>query len=565
MSCAARAGPPQRSILAPLSPDQRASCGGLLTRCSRRRRPPLLAPGRQQAEERLERHAPAGAEAGSAAPGTASREARRPTGCRTRRPAGTPEPLRAELTGLLGADKVLRQISDLVRYASDASPYRFVPQVVVVAEDIDDVSAVLSYAHGKGREVVFRAAGTSLNGQAQGEDILVDVRRHWAGVEVHRRTARGPRIGPGTTVVRANATLARHGRRARPGPGQRDRLHRRRGRREQRLGHDGGHHPELVPDGRLAHLRTALGHRRGHRRPRRGRAARARANRPCAWACWRSRREIEADAELVARIRAKYEIKNTNGYRLDAFLDGDDPGGDPARPDGGLRGHARLHLRGRLRHAAPATGRSSTALLFFPSLPAAAAARPAVQRGGRDGRRADGRQHAAGLGAAWRGCPPTGRALPKATTALLVEFRAPDEAAQERTRRRPPRCWTELELVAPVASVTNAFTRDPKTIGWLLEGPQGVRHGGRRITPLRDDADHRGLRGAAVPAGRGLRGAARTPAAARLRRRRRRPRRARQSALPARLRRGAGPRTWSGTPPSWTSSAASPSSASTAR
>ncbi|WP_043199045.1 hypothetical protein, partial [Streptomyces sp. NRRL WC-3725] len=39
--------------------------------------------------------------------------------------------------------------------------YRFLPRVVLVPEDLDDVSAILSYAHGKGREVVFRAAGTS--------------------------------------------------------------------------------------------------------------------------------------------------------------------------------------------------------------------------------------------------------------------------------------------------------------------------------------------------------------------------------------------------------------------
>lgn len=108
---------------------------------------------------------------------------------------GTPPALRAELSGLLGAEKVLWKVSDLVRYATDASPYRFVPQVVVVAEDIDDVSAVLSYAHGKQREVVFRAAGTSLNGQAQGEDILVDVRRHWTGVEVLEEGG-GPGSGP---------------------------------------------------------------------------------------------------------------------------------------------------------------------------------------------------------------------------------------------------------------------------------------------------------------------------------------------------------------------------------
>ncbi|MDG4857941.1 FAD-binding protein, partial [Streptomyces sp. T-3] len=139
------------------------------------------------------------------------RAAPSPDRVQDRQAQGTPEPLRSELIALLGEEKVLSKVSDLVRYASDASPYRFLPQAVVVAEDIDDVSAVLSYAHGKGREVVFRAAGTSLNGQAQGEDILVDVRKHWAGIEVLGDGAQA-RIGPGTTVVRANATLARHGR-----------------------------------------------------------------------------------------------------------------------------------------------------------------------------------------------------------------------------------------------------------------------------------------------------------------------------------------------------------------
>lgn len=152
-------------------------------------------------------------------------EALRPDAVRTpsvdrvpdRQAPGTPEPLRAELIALLGPEKVLWKVSDLVKYASDASPYRFLPQVVVVPQDIDDVSAILSYAHGRGREVVFRAAGTSLNGQAQGEDILVDVRHHWAGIEVLDDGAQA-RIRPGTTVVRANAALARHGRLLGPDP-----------------------------------------------------------------------------------------------------------------------------------------------------------------------------------------------------------------------------------------------------------------------------------------------------------------------------------------------------------
>ena len=47
--------------------------------------------------------------------------------------AGTPEPLRSQLIAALGADRVLTRVSDLVRYASDGSPYRLLPQAIVMA------------------------------------------------------------------------------------------------------------------------------------------------------------------------------------------------------------------------------------------------------------------------------------------------------------------------------------------------------------------------------------------------------------------------------------------------
>src|SRR5207247_4578245 len=49
--------------------------------------------------------------------------------------AGTPEPLRGDLVALVGAEQVLTRASDLIRYASDASPYRRFPQAVVMARD----------------------------------------------------------------------------------------------------------------------------------------------------------------------------------------------------------------------------------------------------------------------------------------------------------------------------------------------------------------------------------------------------------------------------------------------
>src|SRR5205807_9858850 len=96
--------------------------------------------------------------------------------------AGTPEPLRRELEELLGPERVLSRVLDLVAYASDASPYRMLPRAVVMARGPDDVAKVLAYGRRSGVPVTLRSGGTSLNGQAQGDGIMVDVRRHFRGV-----------------------------------------------------------------------------------------------------------------------------------------------------------------------------------------------------------------------------------------------------------------------------------------------------------------------------------------------------------------------------------------------
>ncbi|MEU9027560.1 FAD-binding and (Fe-S)-binding domain-containing protein [Streptomyces sp. NPDC048383] len=374
--------------------------------------------------------------------------------------AGTPYALRTELTGLLGPEKVLWKVSDLVRYATDASPYRFVPQVVVVAEDIDDISAVLSYAHGKQRDVVFRAAGTSLNGQAQGEDILVDVRRHWTGVEV-LDGGRRARIGPGTTVLRANAALARHGRILGPDPasaiactvggvvannasGMTAGTTRNSYRTLSSL-------TVVLPSGTVVDTADPLAEEEL-----------ARAEPALCHGLMAIKAEIETDPALVARIRAKYEIKNTTGYRLDAYLDG-------ATPVEILRG-LMVGSEGTLGFISevvfdtvPLDRELTSALLFFPSLPAAAAAVPLFTAAGAlavelmDGNTLRASVSVAGVPADWA-------RLPKETAALLVEFRAPDAAERAVLERRAAAVLPALELVAPVPSVTNAFTSDPRTI-----------------------------------------------------------------------------------------------------
>jgi len=166
---------------------------------------------------------------------TARPEAPAPDRVPDDRAHGTPQPLRGDLIALLGADKVLTKISDHVRYASDASPYRFVPRVVVVPEGIDDVSAVLS----------LRARQGSRGGVPRSRDLA---QRPGAGRGHPRRRTQALDRRRGPRRRRAGPHRARHDRRprqcrarpararARPRPGERDRLHRRRGRAARRSG-----------------------------------------------------------------------------------------------------------------------------------------------------------------------------------------------------------------------------------------------------------------------------------------------------------------------------------------
>jgi len=236
---------------------------------------------------------------------------------------GTPESLRRDLVALLGVDRVLARASDLVRYASDASPYRRFPLAVVMARDAGEVAATLDYGRRTGVPVTLRAAGSSLNGQAQGDGILVDVRRHWRGVSVERDGARA-RVRPGTVLAHANRVLARHGRRLGPDPASAE---------VATVGgvianNSGGMRCGVVADSyrTVRSLSFVLPSGTAFDTAAPGAAADfARAEPRLAAGLEEIRDAIRSDERLAARIARKFEIKNTTGYRLCAFLDADEP------------------------------------------------------------------------------------------------------------------------------------------------------------------------------------------------------------------------------------------------
>ena len=64
------------------------------------------------------------------------------------------------------------------RYSTDASIYQLMPIGVVVPKSDEDVEAAVKIAKEEGTAVLPRGSGTSQNGQAIGEALLIDSTRH---------------------------------------------------------------------------------------------------------------------------------------------------------------------------------------------------------------------------------------------------------------------------------------------------------------------------------------------------------------------------------------------------
>ena len=109
-----------------------------------------------------------------------------------------------------------RAITRLAR-SHDASPFLLTPSEVVTPTSADDVARLIVECTARRQHLTFRAAGTSLCGQAVTDGILVDVRRNFQHIEDLDDGLR-VRAGAGATLRAVNARLARHGRRLGPDP-----------------------------------------------------------------------------------------------------------------------------------------------------------------------------------------------------------------------------------------------------------------------------------------------------------------------------------------------------------
>ena len=97
------------------------------------------------------------------------------------------------------------------RYSTDASIYQLMPIGVVIPADEQDVKITLQIAVDEGVPVLPRGSGTSQNGQAIGEALLIDTTRNLNQILDFDAEARTVCVQPGVVLDQLNRHLKSHG------------------------------------------------------------------------------------------------------------------------------------------------------------------------------------------------------------------------------------------------------------------------------------------------------------------------------------------------------------------
>ena len=269
------------------------------------------------------------------------------------------------LEAVLPARQVVADALRRLAYGTDASFYRLTPEVVAVVESESQVQAVLQTARAHGRPVTFRAAGTSLSGQAVTDGVLALIGEGFATCEIAAGAAT-VRLGPGMVGADVNARLAPHGRKIGPDPASIATC---------KIGGIAANNASgmccgtaqnsyqtlqamrvVLADGTVLDTEDAgcvAAFRQSH-----GGLLQALA---------RMAADTRADTALAGRIRHKYRIKNTTGYSLNALVDFEDPVD--------ILAHLMIGSEGTLGFISRITYRTvdddpckASALVFFPTI-----------------------------------------------------------------------------------------------------------------------------------------------------------------------------------------------------
>ncbi|MEG3640804.1 FAD-binding and (Fe-S)-binding domain-containing protein [Magnetococcus sp. PR-3] len=318
-----------------------------------------------------------------------------------------------------------RLIQDGLRtlaYGTDASFYRLIPKLVVWVESEQEVLRLLEACRQHHAPVTFRAAGTSLSGQAVTNGVLAVLGRGWGGhyLEDEGKIAH---FGPGVIGAQANRILAPYQRKIGPDPASINAC---------KIGGIVANNASGMCCGvaqnsyhTVAGMRLVLADGAVlDSRDSNSVAAFKESHGDLLQAIKDLSEQVRQDHALANRIRHKFAIKNTTGYSLNALVDFEDPIE--------ILQHLMVGSEGTLGfvsemayHTVPEYAHKATVMLLYPDIESACHAVTLLKEAPVDAAELIDR---AGLGAVadQRGAPEGLHKLDDEVAALLVETRAPN-------------------------------------------------------------------------------------------------------------------------------------------
>lgn len=124
----------------------------------------------------------------------------------------------SEISKVVAKDRIYTDDLRLLAWGTDAGFYRLLPQVVVRSSNEDEVAHILRAASERKLPVTFRAAGTSLSGQAITDSILLVAGKNWEKYRILDEKATKIALQPGIIGSRVSEILAPYGRVFTPDP-----------------------------------------------------------------------------------------------------------------------------------------------------------------------------------------------------------------------------------------------------------------------------------------------------------------------------------------------------------
>ncbi|MCK5134943.1 MAG: FAD-binding oxidoreductase [Bacteroidales bacterium] len=229
-----------------------------------------------------------------------------------------------KLVNGIGKDQVFTDDLTLIATSADAGCYSKVPKIVIKPEQEQQVIESLDILYENSTPVTFRAAGTSLSGQAISDSVLLQARGDgWSKYEILENGS-FIKTQPGITGTRLNQVLAPYQVKFGPDPASIDSAMVGGIIANNASGMSCGTHANSYATIQSARIILADGTLIDTADPE-SRKAFTEQKSQLINTIADLKERITSKPDLVKKIREKYRIKNTTGYGLNSFLDFDDP------------------------------------------------------------------------------------------------------------------------------------------------------------------------------------------------------------------------------------------------